>query len=430
MTIGEFIQFCKRYAVSMLAVALAFLAVVAVAAKLAPTSTSYTAIAVSHMEVSTANDYDPENQYNHATRSQLAYQKIRNYDVLYAADDTIEKALDAAGIPDLTPDDVREAMSLTPDPDKLTETVEVTLDDKDTAIALANAIIDAAAAEIAEIEGPDTFMVSNIAPATEATTTINTTEINTKLIALGVLAAVLAAFGQAAYRHSVDRRVFTARNVQGLSDIPVLAVIPNNADPGEHMRHLRSSLLFAGLDGRPVVVSSATADGGKSGAFAHALARSFAAAERPTLLIRANAENPDSKGDTAAGLTDAFSKKTDLDSLLVDETSSLRTLPIGSAPGTAADALASPSVAQWIAAMSRDNVVIVDAGPANNPLAGTVNITVLHAGTATTDDVIRQTLAARFAENATYAFVLDEADFSRSGIFRYGNPGLVSAPQQ
>ena len=163
MTIGEFIQFCKRYAVSMLAVALAFLAVVAVAAKLAPTSTSYTAIAVSHMEVSTANDYDPENQYNHATRSQLAYQKIRNYDVLYAADDTIEKALDAAGIPDLTPDDVREAMSLTPDPDKLTETVEVTLDDKDTAIALANAIIDAAAAEIAEIEGPDTFMVSNIA---------------------------------------------------------------------------------------------------------------------------------------------------------------------------------------------------------------------------------------------------------------------------
>lgn len=424
MTITDFINLTKRYLLSIAAILLASLALSVGAANLVSGGATYTATAIAHMEVSAAQDYDSNNPFNHVTRSQLAYQKMRNYEALYNGDDTLRTVINQNNL-NLTPEKLRETITLTTDPDRLLETVEVTLANKQEAVVIANSIIDTVATQIAEIEGEGTFVVTNISPATEESATLNALS-SKKIVVLGLMLGLILAFTQALYRYLSDNRVRTVADIQSCATTPVLAVLPAAEDRTQAVRHIRSSLVNAALTTGPVVIS-ALSDTAQSSRIAIELAESFQASSHRVILVDANPDGAITAKFSMtgkSGFTDLSRTNPSLEHVATDKnaTMTLTVIPLGTTPALAPDTLAATAIQQVLCEAAQDYVVIIDSGIIPSPLNDSVLLLVAAFNSTTTNQVALADRRVLFTHIEHGAFLLDDANFSKMSVFKYGNP--------
>lgn len=425
MTLQQFIKFSKRYLASIVGISLLLFAAGLCVLFISRANPTYTATAVSYMEVSTAKDYEPDQSFDHVTRSQLANQKMNNYEALYTAEETIQSVVDALQL-DYTPEVIRSATTLTTDPEKLTETVEVTLDNSKDAVAVANGLIEVTARKVADIEGEDTFVINNIEPASEENVASSNARLSKKRLALLLLVSVFIAFGQAFYRYAHDTRIFRVNDIQRVSDIPVLAVLPTD-NRTEAISHIRSSILQSPLDTAPIEVLGLS-DSHASSVLARDIAQAFAASGRSVVLVDANETASSTKEWGAAdksGLTDLSRTEVSDVSPLATPIENLSIVPLGTRALSVADALASPAVISSLMALASSHTLVLDTGSSTIALPQATRLIAVSWAKTTCDDIVRITNTICFTHEENSAFILDNANFSPWSRFRFGNPGSV-----
>ncbi len=200
---------------------------------------------------------------------------------------------------------------------------------------------------------------------------------------IGAAAGFLLGYVAAMIRSLIDRRVRKIQDVETATGKSALAVIPRTGEllrqraggePGggaadEALRQLRTNLRFASTEGVPrsLVVTSCVPGEGKS-TVASNLARVFAEAGEPTILIDADLRRPVQHRtfgvDGSVGLSQALTKQIALeDALIQTETENLRLLPAGPVPPNPSELVGSERMAEFIAQLSVNNLVIIDAPP-------------------------------------------------------------------
>ncbi|MHB1807717.1 MAG: polysaccharide biosynthesis tyrosine autokinase [Solirubrobacteraceae bacterium] len=217
-------------------------------------------------------------------------------------------------------------------------------------------------------------------------------------VALGLVAGLLLGFGAVFAAESADRRMRHPEDLEELTGLPLLAVIPRGAfsekprgsrhDEAFHM--LRSALTFFNVD-RPlasILVSSPLKGDGKTTVATH-LARAAAQSGREVILIDADLRRPQAasrlgvSGETTLpghGLAAVLSSQISLQDGLVDVTLSehesdgsgspppvqgrLRLLPAGGTPPNPSQLLSSERMREVIRqAEQAADLVILDTNP-------------------------------------------------------------------
>jgi polysaccharide biosynthesis transport protein len=203
--------------------------------------------------------------------------------------------------------------------------------------------------------------------------------------AVGLLLGFLAGLGLAALRQTLDVRVRGERDVQAVTDKPVLGAIAYDstagsrplivqADPGstraESFRWLRTNLQFVDFEHRShtMVVTSALAGEGKSTSAAN-LAIALADAGRRVLLVDADLRKPKMASyfgaDGSVGLTDLLISRASLDQVIQPwGDGRLSLLPAGQRPPNPSELLQSEAMAEFVQTVSeRFDTILFDAPP-------------------------------------------------------------------
>ncbi|QEW00847.1 polysaccharide biosynthesis tyrosine autokinase [Microbacterium caowuchunii] len=203
-------------------------------------------------------------------------------------------------------------------------------------------------------------------------------------LALGTLVGLALGIGFAVLRTVLDTKVRSARDINNLTDRPILGAIPFDpkaqerplilhADPhnprSEAFRALRTNLQFIEMDGgHSFVVTSSIPSEGKSTTTVN-LAIALADAGKRVALIDTDLRKPKVAEylgiEGGAGLTDVLIGRAKVgDVMLPWGKRPLFVLPAGKVPPNPSELLGSKQMAQLLEAISRDfDVVLLDAPP-------------------------------------------------------------------
>ncbi len=203
-------------------------------------------------------------------------------------------------------------------------------------------------------------------------------------LALGALVGLALGIGFAVLRTVLDTKVRSARDINNLTDRPILGAIPFDpkaqerplilhADPynprSEAFRALRTNLQFIEMDGgHSFVVTSSIPSEGKSTTTVN-LAIALADAGKRVALIDTDLRKPKVAEylgiEGGAGLTDVLIGRAKVgDVMLPWGKRPLFVLPAGKVPPNPSELLGSKQMAQLLEAISRDfDVVLLDAPP-------------------------------------------------------------------
>ena len=272
-----------------------------------------------------------------------------------------------------------------------TSIIDITVTDSDpvraaeTAIAISSSLTDV----VAEIETPD--VVGAVSPvrltlAQEATVPSVPVSPNVPLnIALGALVGLALGLGIAVLRETLEMRIRNERDVEQITDLPVLGGIVFDPKAGERplivhvdprspraesFRTLRTNLQFLDIErtDRAFVVTSSIEAEGKSTTGAN-LAIALADAGSRVLLVDADLRRPklaDYMGiEGAVGLTDVLVGRAELTDVIQPwGRAQLFVLPGGRIPPNPSELLGSARMTHLIAEFNRTfDVVIFDAAP-------------------------------------------------------------------
>ncbi|RLV50028.1 polysaccharide biosynthesis tyrosine autokinase [Nocardioides mangrovicus] len=261
---------------------------------------------------------------------------------------------------------------------------------------LADAWIEALAAEIKRIEAPtdttaaaeDYVHLEPVESAELPTAPISPSPKRNEL--LGVMAGLVLGAGYGFVRFRLDRRIHGSSDVAAYG-VTVAGVIPLNsafakrrgvsvesardlrADsgaPGEAIRKLRTNLQFMDIDDPPrtIVVTSPLPGDGKSTVAAN-LAVALSASERPVVIIDADLRRPvqaDSFGlAEGAGLTDVLIGRATFEQVAQRPAQhpALIVLAAGRVPPNPSELLGSRTMGKLLAQLADTYTVVVDAPP-------------------------------------------------------------------
>ncbi|UQX89366.1 polysaccharide biosynthesis tyrosine autokinase [Jatrophihabitans telluris] len=204
------------------------------------------------------------------------------------------------------------------------------------------------------------------------------------ILGLGLLAGLLVGVGYVVARERLDTRLRSTTDVEDLSGLPVLGVVPidraANSQPiafradgysrrGEAFRQLRTNLQFVGVDSPPRIISvtSASSADGKT-SVAINLAASLSEAGKTVCLIETDLRRPTIGKilglPSTAGLTSVLVGNADLDDVLQDLGSGFFVVTSGALPPNPSELLASNHFASLINEVAeRFDYVICDSAP-------------------------------------------------------------------
>ncbi|KAF2413436.1 chromosome partitioning protein [Microbacterium sp. B35-04] len=266
-------------------------------------------------------------------------------------------------------------------------TITVTDTDPVRAAETANALAMSLTSVVEELETPngtDTSPVS-LERVKDALPPLKPSSPNVPLnLALGALVGLALGIGVAVLRAVLDTRIRTPRDVEQVTDRPIIGAIAFDprakerplivhADPlsprAESFRAMRTNLQFLETEGRAsFVVSSSLPSEGKSTTTIN-LAIALADAGKRVVLIDADLRKPKVAEylgiEGGVGLTDVLIGRAHLsDVMLPWGNRSLYVLPAGKIPPNPSELLGSKSMRQLLEALERDvDIVLCDAPP-------------------------------------------------------------------
>jgi len=266
-------------------------------------------------------------------------------------------------------------------------TITVTSPDPVEAADVANALGASLKSVVERLETPNGTDVSpvRIERVKDALPPLSPSSPNVPLnLALGALVGLALGIGVAVLRSVLDTRIRTPRDVEQVTDRPLLGAIAFDpkakerplivhADPlsprAESFRALRTNLQFLETDGRAsFVVTSSIPDEGKS-TTAINLAIALADAGKRVALLDTDLRKPKVAeylgAEGGAGLTDVLIGRARLgDVMLPWGNRSLYVLPAGKIPPNPSELLGSKTMQQLLEVLERDfDVVLCDAPP-------------------------------------------------------------------
>jgi capsular exopolysaccharide synthesis family protein len=314
-------------------------------------------------------------------------QRVKTYSDLVTTSAVLQPAIDELGL-SLSVAQLRGSVSANTPLNTTVIDISVTQDDPVFAASLATTIAEQLSVVVEEIETTSGALVSpvQLSVVQEAEVPTNPTSPNTKLnIALGIMLGLALGVGAALLRHTLDRRVRNERDLELLTDIPVLGGIvfdPKakerplivHVDPrsrrAESFRTLRTNLQFLDTDRDHLsfVVTSSIQTEGKSTTAAN-LAIALADSGAKVLLVDADLRKPKMATymgiEGGVGLSDAIIGRAKVE----DATqrwgrTSLYLLPAGQMPPNPSELLGSSGMARIIEELrSNYDVVLYDAPP-------------------------------------------------------------------
>jgi capsular exopolysaccharide synthesis family protein len=262
--------------------------------------------------------------------------------------------------------------------------------------ALANAWVDALAAEVQRIETGGTtsdlsvLHIEKLSSASPGSLVLPRTKLN---LLLGLFAGMLLGLAYALIRKQFDRRLRSTEEVEKQFGVPVIGAIPQSQhmrlDDGQELslavtatsasrsgsaaeafRKLRTNLAFMDVDHPPriIVVTSPKPSDGKSTIAAN-LAAAIAIGGQPVTLIDGDLRRPtvaDSLGMVdGAGLTDVLVRRVTAAQVMQDhpDVPGLRVMASGAIPPNPSELLGSQAMRTLIAELAQDAMVIIDAPP-------------------------------------------------------------------
>ena len=316
----------------------------------------------------------------------FSQQRVKSYATVLTGD-RLASAIAQDGSLGLTPGQVRSRTSARVVPDTVLLEAVVTDEQRDRSKNVADALAKQFTALVEDLETPPGRTDSAVKVQIVAGPTTDGSPVSPRperTITLAVLLGLLLGAGAAALREMLDTTVKSPDALAGLTDAPVLGVVP--FDPGarrqplvadathsaraEAFRQLRTNLQFADVDHpvRVVAVTSAVPEEGKSTTAVN-LALAFAEAGGRVLLIEGDLRRPrvaDYLGiEGAAGLSNVLAGQVAVDDVLQPwGDKGLTVLPSGVIPPNPSELLGSDAMATLLGEQrKRFDMIIIDTPP-------------------------------------------------------------------
>jgi capsular exopolysaccharide synthesis family protein len=313
-------------------------------------------------------------------------QRVTSYANLLAGD-RLARSIASDPSFGLTPRQVQERIKARVVPDTVLLDATVTDSSKARSRELAEALATRFRSLIEVLETPPgqaraTVKVDVVAGPTQEETPVSPKPVRN--LGLAALLGLLVGAGAAVLREKLDSRVRTSEELFDASDAPTLAVIPFDAKAAnapvltdaascsrsESLRHLRTNLQFADVDGpvRTLVVTSAVPGEGKSTTAVNT-AITFAQADKRVLLIDADLRRPKAAEyldlEGAVGLSNVLAGQVGLDDVVQRwGRHELWVLPSGTVPPNPSELLGSRAMALLLAQQrERYDLIVIDTPP-------------------------------------------------------------------
>ncbi|MBM7499188.1 capsular exopolysaccharide synthesis family protein [Brachybacterium muris] len=314
--------------------------------------------------------------------TQGQYSKAQFFLPLFQTRAVGQTIVDELGM-DASPDAVAGSLATSLDPNAPIITVTASAGSPEEASAIANASIEAVAAEAEKLE-PGTG--SQLVPyQTALTPGVPVSPDRIRYAAVGAAAGLLAAMALAVLRNRNDSRLRTVDQLADEVNVPVLGVLPDVKDfsrpksgilpepktfqAREALRKFRTNLRFVDVDNPPrsiVVTSSAPAEG--KSVVSGNLSRVIAGTGQPTLLIDADLRRPQVAKqfglDGSVGLSQLLAGAVSVEDVVQPIPGTrLSVLPAGQIPPNPSELLGSRRMHELIKELSRTHFVVIDAPP-------------------------------------------------------------------
>ena len=432
MTIANLLQALRRYIVLFVTTTLICALLAIGYAKLSPSSARYSATATAYLEITTADNWNPENQKD---VTPLSYTAQRNNTIqpLFTSYETVQQGLTNLGLDDDV-ENVQKNISLKTNIEQLTTEVTVEMDTPDDAKNLANELVALVAQEVEEIEGADSpYKVKVLIPATE-TGTISGGISAKKMGLVGIAGGLFLGLALSLVLWLSDKRIRTVSDLAHTLSVPVLASFPVKADleNDDATRRLRATIIK--LEERTPVILTSARDTEETSPLSIALAHSLANTQHDVLLVDANPQAVTSTAlgvQSEQGLSDVLSGSLSVPEVTVMK-DDVRILPAGTDSVALVDLLARDDTAKTMSNVETDNVLLDTAGVLDSSTLAALSeipnahaILLIYANKTTFSDAQR---AAELLDDAgvqilgTVFMGLDTSWYAR---LRYGNPEIA-----
>lgn len=385
-------------------------------------------------------------------------QRVKSYSQLITTPSVLAPVISKLGLT-VSPEELAKAITATVPVDTVLIDVAVADRRPEQAAAIAAAIGEQFPATVADLESLAKSQPSPVKVTVVQTPTVSTVPTSPRPlrnIALGIVLGLALGAGIALLRELLDTRIRDPRDVEALTDAPIIGGIPfdtaapthpllvqadPNAPRAEAFRSLRTNLQFvAASASRSIVVTSSLPGEGKTTTTAN-LGIILAAAGSRVCLIEGDLRRPkllDYLGfEGSVGLTDLLIDRHDLgDALQQYRDSTLWLLGSGPIPPNPSELLAGPAMERVLTQLQeRFDYVLIDAPPLLPVTDAAILSTrvggalvVIGSGLVRRDALKHALEALDNVDANTLGLVLNRVP--RTGTGSYGYYGYESAPDR
>lgn len=451
MTLRDFLRLTRRRLGTIIACLLVGILVAAGLFMLRPTT--YTSQATAYVRVSipgSSNASADSNAYFNA--SQLAAQKVKAFVPIFTSEPVAQKVIDQLHLSE-SPAELVSGLSASNATNSLTIDVAATGSSPEQSQQIADAVVTQSAAQVRQLEGAASpIQVVLMAPANLSQVTKSPSVI--KYLGAGIVIGLLVGYGVAYARQRFDTRLRTVDDIDAHFDVPVLAVLPQSENiarmtaaedefhAAESLRKLRTNLRYANVDRQPrvILVTSPLKGDGKSSVAVN-LAKVMALAGEEVVLVDTDMRRPSVAEtyhlDGPLGLPQVLVGSVRADSVLCQtKVSGLVVLPTFDTPPNPSELLGSGRMAELVADLARDRVVVLDAPPVLpvtdaavlSQLSDTV-VMIASAGRTRAEQLDQALAAVEQGKGNVGGVVLNRVASSKLARLRYGDAeyGYASA---